>query len=434
MPENGSASMVGGWRNSSGIRLRCDELGLPVISDEPQRCGERVLFHSQDPVQLIPMILTGWAGHQPLAIAPPGQDPDLCARVLGAATPRLKNDGERESVAAEEDAPAPGLEHQVAAIIFSSGSTGVPKGVRHSMGSLVGSARLFLDHFQIHAGETIVCLAAPHVMSGFRALLLPLIGGVSVVFLHDSSATGLKLVLRALEADWVICGPHFVKLLAACTPWLGDLEKHPKAILVTGDRLDEVSREQVMSALSIPVVAYYGLTETGGIVMAERPGFPEIGRLPPACEGVTLHTRRAAELPGKVELGIEGPNNYLGYCGQPVLRHEVVWTGDCVEEVEPGGFRWMGRLDHAIKAPDTTWVFPENLERWLREQSCILDAVVKPAKEGGVLECWVDWEGVPELLLDEIEANLGRNYRPTTVHRARIERSQLGKLNRVIPR
>jgi acyl-coenzyme A synthetase/AMP-(fatty) acid ligase len=434
-------SHSGFWAGSSGDVLsheHAQAIAKTLQSRVEGRAGEPVLAASQKATRLVPLALASWLNHRPFAVGPPDRDPAVCAGLIKATTLLRDEDSDAGMDSATSGPGADGCplwaSDECAAIIFSSGSTGVPKGVRHSLQSLTGSARLFLEHFEIGAHEQIMCLAAPHVMSGFRALLLPLMADISVTFLHDAPESGLKLVLRAMEGDLVICGPRFVQLTAACIPWLLDLPRRPRALLVTGDQLDEVCRRKVMDTLDLPVAAYYGLTETGGIVMAEKPGQPQDGMLPPACAGVAVHTRAVPGALDKVELGIEGPNNFIGYTGRPVQSHPVVWTGDLVVPSGGSGYRLAGRLDNAIKAADTTWLFPDRLEKWLREQDSVADAVVRPASQPAGLECWIDWEGVEDALVARIEADLGRNYRPRVIHRVTIIRSELGKLRSITPR
>lgn len=395
--------------------------------------NEPVLVQVQEATLLTPLVLASWLAHRPFAIVPPDQAQNSCARIVGAR--EVLTDADLENVAPDcrddEICGNPWREDACAGIIFSSGSTGDPKGVRHSLPSLIGSARLFLKHFGIGAGDKVNCLAAPHVMSGYRALLLPLISDVQVEFMHSAQEKGFELVMRVLAGDWVICGPHFVRLVAASASWLKG-ERLPHALLVTGDRLDDETRAQVVQELGLPVINYYGLTETGGIVMAEKPDQPRPGLLPPACSGVVLHTREATESPGLRELGVEGPNNFLGYCGQSIERHPIVWTGDLVEEPEKDHFRLVGRLDGAIKAPDTTWLYPDRLEKWLRSQPDVADAVVRPLPAAGALECWIDWSGEADKLRARIEADLAPAYCPRFLHPSTILRSTLGKLRTVV--
>jgi acyl-coenzyme A synthetase/AMP-(fatty) acid ligase len=146
---------------------------------------------------------------------------------------------------------------------------------------------------------------------------------------------------------------------------------------------------------------------------------------------VTLTTRELAGQNDKHELGIEGPHHFLGYCGEILERRRTVWTGDIVELGPDSRYVLHGRVDRAMKAHDTTWLFPERLEKWLRQRGDIRDAVVRPAPAGGEIDCWLDWDGDAAGLTRAIEAELGRTYRPRKIIRSTIVRSALGKIQKI---
>lgn len=484
-------SSAGGlWRNASGDEATLADIELlagRVAATLERHAGEprTMAVAASDPLLTAALVFGGWMARWCVALLPPHAPPEASAPLLARLRPALvvRAAGPLEPPTVEtsaangspheqgfEDwllptATAPSLERQwlaataqgwhedaCALVLCTSGSTGAFKGVCHSLQNVVRSAELFVRHFEIARGDGghLCCLAAPHVMSGVRSLMLPLTAGIEVSYLHDAAEQGLALVRRVFDsgAGYVLCGPHFIALSAHAAPWLVQLSRRPRALLVTGAALDEDARISVEQALDLPVANFYGLTETGGIVLADTIGAPRKGTLPAPCEGVRIVTRpldngagdnaTGDKGAGLAELGIAGPNLALGYVGETLARKDLFMTGDLVRATGDGGWSLQGRCDRAIKSATTNWLFPERLEDWLRRRTGIKDAVVKPERSLGrtVLQCWVDCGDAPAPPgLDELRAAIGHDldpeYVPERLCYAVIERSGLGKVSSV---
>lgn len=329
---------------------------------------------------------------------------------------------------------------ECALILFTTGSTGIPKGVCHSLGNLMRSARLFVEHFNLSDDDHLFCLAPPHSMSGLRSTILPLVTRAQVSMLSDKDASFFSIIdeIRKLRPTYIICGPVFVKQLAAYGKRVSEPFAGVDALLCTGADLDEADRKAVESDLSIPVVNYYGLTETSGIVLAEtlldrNPHF-----LPSPCYGVSIVLTPVEKTIDTFHLGIQSPNLFLGYLGEPLSRKRSFDTCDIVQKEPDGQLRLKGRGSgsRAVKAPNTEWVFPDLLERWLKGREDIMDAVVKPLRVvGGYgLEVWADGTSDldPDDIADSIVVELGQEHRPVKWHRASIKRNQLGRVEQII--
>ena len=177
-----------------------------------------------------------------------------------------------------------------AAYLFTSGTSGVPKAVVHSRGGLAHGARLTLRTFEWKAGERLINLAEPHTMSGLRnAFLAAPLGGIEWVPAPRASLFALLEQLETARCNRLVVGPLLLRQLAL----LGDRAPASafaslKAIYCTGATLDPASVETIYARLGVPVVNYYGLTETGGICLSQRlpgwrPGDGSLGH-PAGCE------------------------------------------------------------------------------------------------------------------------------------------------------
>jgi acyl-coenzyme A synthetase/AMP-(fatty) acid ligase len=328
---------------------------------------------------------------------------------------------------------------ETAAVLFTSGSSGIPKGVAHSQCNMLRAASLFAGHFALAAGETLACLAPPHTASGLRSLLLPLVAPIDVAVWSreaDDMAATFDALAR-IDPQVLLCGPRFVAILAAAGKRLRHLLPSLRLIVSTGAPIGEHDRAAAMQALGVEILDFYGLSETGGLVLAERPGSPRPGLLPPACEGVAMHLAALPGRPDVFELEIQGPNVFLGYLHESRFRRSVFATGDLVQRNDDGSLRLIGRRDKAFKGANTEWVYPERLQAWLCRQPRVRDAHVESqpdaSGEGQRLIATLEIEeGVdpPNLAtwMAMIARDLGNEYAHVRLQFGVVRRSALGKI------
>jgi acyl-coenzyme A synthetase/AMP-(fatty) acid ligase len=330
---------------------------------------------------------------------------------------------------------------ETAAVLFTSGSSGRPKGVTHSQCNMLRAAALFAEHFGLAAGETLACLAPPHTASGLRSMLLPLVAPVDVALWPREAGHMAETfdALAKIDPQVLLCGPRFVSILAAAGKRARRMLPSLRLVASTGAALSEKDRAAVMRELGVEVLDFYGLSETGGIVLAERPGSPTPGFLPPACKGVDVRLAPMADRPDVFELEIQGPNVFLGYLHEPRYRRSVFATGDLVHRRGDGSLTMIGRRDRSFKGANTEWVYPERLQAWLCKQTPVRDAHVEALPEVigeglGLLATLEIEDGVdpPNLTqwLAKIARELGSEYAQVQLMLGAVQRSALGKIQK----
>jgi len=324
-------------------------------------------------------------------------------------------------------------EEESALILFTSGSTGFPKGVCHSIGNIIRSVLLFVDHFALVPENSLLCLAPIHSMSGLRSLLIPLATDIKVNMVSDVSFIELIDIINNDAPSHVLCGPIFIKMLSAYGRRIADAIVSVKAIFCTGTDIDDDARLDVQHQFSIPVLNYYGLTETSGIVLAEKPEQQYIGFLPPPCEGVGISLVADTEVRSKMyQLVIESPNIFLGYLGDTLKRKSFFNTGDLVTKTENGQLLLHGRSSGAVKAPSTEFIYPFILEKWLRSHFDSYDFSVSAINIPGGYGFRVTVDSPSSLdtsVIDrQIGDTLGQDYIPKAWDYATIRRNSLGKI------
>ncbi|MGL4320327.1 MAG: AMP-binding protein, partial [Paracoccaceae bacterium] len=306
-----------------------------------------------------------------------------------------------------------------------------------SRANVQSTTNVLTDIFNMRAanGDYFGNLSPFHGLGGLRGAMMALQHDMPVRFFRSGPDGGLAVAQAVLASGCttVLSGSSFVRLLATASRWLADKPTKLRSIMSCGSLYDDHASAQVRDRYGVDVVHSFGQTETSGIVLSERPGTYRAGLMPPPMHSVIQHFR--AHDQGDVqELGIQHPMNFLGYLGDaPLAKGAVVWTGDLVQHT-PDGLRFLGRAAHAIKTADAMgWLFPDKVERWLREDAGFADAAVRPYPDHSRLKAVIDAATLPPDLGQRLTAALGVEYKDTHILAGKVERSANGKLIRMAP-
>ena len=306
-------------------------------------------------------------------------------------------DGEagEDGTAVVPGVPAP---EGLAAILYTSGSTGLPKGVMLSHANLIAGTRIVRTYLGIDRNERILSVLPFSFDYGLNQLLTAVEQGARIVLLTPRLGDD---VVRALEAHRItlLAGvPTLWTLLTRAAPHLAKADLSAlRAITNSGGSLALPTIERLRARLPhTAVVLMYGLTEAFRSTylppeeIDRRPD--SIGRAIPETTifAVTTGGRRAR--PG--EPGIlhhRGPTVSMGYWNRPedtarVLVPDpfppsgtepglVCRSGDLVVEDAEGFFRFIGREDTMIKTQGFR-VSPTEVEAALMETGAFRAAAV----------------------------------------------------------
>lgn len=278
-----------------------------------------------------------------------------------------------------------------AAFLLTSGSTGEPKIVVHGRDALLRSARLAVETFDWRDGERLLNLPEPHTMSGLRNAMLaaPLAGmtWVSAAVEQRSNLFALLDLLATHRIQRLVAAPMLLRQvnLQGARLSLGTLAGL-KAIYCTGADLHIGEVDRFHARYGIPVINYYGLTETVGLCLSQRiegwqPGDRSLG-WPVGCR-VRLMTGAGQEAKGDItgELQIEMPLPMQRYLDEPVAtaqRFDGQWlrTGDLACRDNDGRITLTGRASAFINTVYTEKVYPGEVESALEQLPGIAQAAV----------------------------------------------------------
>jgi acyl-[acyl-carrier-protein]-phospholipid O-acyltransferase / long-chain-fatty-acid--[acyl-carrier-protein] ligase len=251
----------------------------------------------------------------------------------------------------------------LASIIFSSGSTGVPKGVMLSHFNLVSNIDAVLQVFALDARDRIIgCLPFFHSFGYLGTIWLPLLTGCGVVY-HPvpTDAKTIGELIEKYKGTFLLSTPTF------CQTFLRKCTRQQFAtlrfVVVGAEKLREPLRLEFRETFGIELLEGYGMTEMAPVVAINSPDVQHgkemqegtrhgtVGRPIPgvAARIVDPDTRQplAPGVPGM--LLVKGPNRMLGYLKQPEKTAEVFlgdWyiTGDVAAIDEDGFIRITDRL------------------------------------------------------------------------------------------
>ena len=291
--------------------------------------------------------------------------------------------------------PDPG---DIAALFYTSGTTGRPKGAELTHRGLVGQVSTAAAWpFVMRDDEVAMSLPVAHIM-GFVALMVAAVAGVPVYFLDRFSA---KQVLDAIEdrrCSAFVPAMYRAMLesgaedrdLTSVRAWISGADVMPSELARRFKSFGATAALPGVGPVGEAVfIEGYGMVEVGGSVAAKisPPILPiglgdSLGVSMPGWKMKVADPSGRPVLPGQVgELWLRGPGVLKGYWGDKAATDAAVtpdgWlrTGDLVRSGPLGTVMFHGREKAVIKSGGYS-VYPLEVEADLEEHPEVLEAAV----------------------------------------------------------
>jgi O-succinylbenzoic acid--CoA ligase len=303
----------------------------------------------------------------------------LAAREMAAGGSAAKETAVRvvplsewHSLASGDRTPAAGHDDPAreAAIVFTSGTTGRPKGAVLTRGNELASARASAQVLPLAPGDRWLASLPFFHVGGMGIIQRCVLAGACVVLPESFAAEDLdRAITSAAVTHLSVVDATLRRILE--TRGGRALPAHVRAVVVGGGPVSAALLDACPQAL-----ATYGLTETCSMVTLVRPDSSVVQRRTAGRPLPGIELRIAAD--GVIE--VRGPVVMRGYLDDPaatqaVLRDGWLRTGDLGEIDADGSLRVLSRRDDLIISGGEN-VYPAEIEHALCEHPDVADAVV----------------------------------------------------------
>jgi len=279
-------------------------------------------------------------------------------------------------------------------MLYTSGSTGAPKGVPHRHADLLEAARRYAVHVVGMGADDIVFSASKlYFAYGLgNSMAFPLYVGATAL-LHPGSPLSdqlLSLIERHRPTLFFSVPTVYAQIIRSVS---ADRLSLPMRLCVSaGEALPEAVFQEWRRLTGVELLDGMGLTETTHIVISNRPGRAlagSTGQPVPGYEIRLVDDACAIVSSGAAgHLLIRGPGITPYYWNQPektaaaILPDGFIRTGDIFLEQE-GCYYHRGRSDDMMKAGGQ-WISPVQVEEALRAHPAVADCAVAACRVGGL--------------------------------------------------
>lgn len=299
-----------------------------------------------------------------------------------------ESDRDHEPLIASEVTP-----EMLSALMYTSGTTGVAKGVMHTHANDTAIAMNSALEYQLGPEDRALHIAPLYHVGGMQAFLLPhvLVGGTNVILSRFESRAALDAI-QAERVTTLFAVPTQIASMLSCSDF-GEIDVSSLQMITTGGAaLPAASMARVLDALCPRLYNGYGLTEASlTLLMNPRDVLRKLG----SCGKTTLlsETRIVVhdpdrdvlpdeEVPREAvgELIVRGPHTTPGYWNRPSesagrLRHGWLYTGDLFSRDGEGYHYFHGRVDDLIVSGGEN-ISPSEVEDVLHRLPGVREAVV----------------------------------------------------------
>ncbi len=313
----------------------------------------------------------------------------------------------------------------LAAILYTSGTTGDPKGVMLSQGNLASNLESVIKLELVdHTDNLLLLLPLHHTYPAMVCILLPFAIGATVTVLNSLKGPDILACMRETGVSVLIGVPLLFSGLRRAI--FDEIRKKPAPVRMmvrmllginnvllrtTGTNAGKALFGAVhvkfgprfrffasggaplepdvytdMTNLGFTVIEGYGLTETSPVAAFNPISKQKAGSIGIPLPDVELRIENPDES-GMGEIAVRGPNVMLGYYKKPqetaeVLRDGWFYTGDLGHRDKDGYFFITGRSKEMIVLSTGKKIFPDELEKFYRQIPSIREICLIQGERG----------------------------------------------------
>ena len=351
--------------------------------------------------QLAACLASARAGAVPVPVNPRMRPDEIEHVVIDSGASLTVDDVALLDAGPALDEPFPAMPDDLAAVFYTSGTTGRPKGAELTHTALVGSLRrTALWPAGVRRDEVVLALPIAHIM-GFVVHLGMAIAGIPVYLQPTFDAAAVLDAIEQRRSTAFVGVPAMYRMLLEA----GAEQRDLRSVRVWASGADampgDLARrfQRMGAAATLPIVGTsvgqalfleaWGMVETGGAAIGRvaipGPWLPFIDNFAVPLPGYDL---RVVDDDGNDlgrgqvgELLVKGPGVLRGYHGDPDATADALtddgWlrTGDLARKGPFGSVAFAGRKKDVVKAGGFS-VFAAEVERAICEHPDVLEAAV----------------------------------------------------------
>jgi long-chain acyl-CoA synthetase len=340
--------------------------------------------------------------------------------------------GREEIVVESPRVPIAG--EDLAAIVYTSGTTGHSKGVMLTHGNLVSDAFATREITDVNNRDRMLSiLPLAHTYECTLGLVLPVMVGASVYYLDKPPSAAVLLPALAkirptimLSVPLIIEKIYKAKILpeltktAALRSLYGVTAVRKILHRIAGRKLSKTfggrlrifaiggapiapDVELFLREAGFPYAIGYGLTETSPLIAGTHPRNTRYRSTGPALPGTQIRILDPNPETAEGEVVVKGPTVMKGYYRDPERTASVFtedgWfkTGDLGVMQDDGYLFIKGRLKNMILGPSGKNIYPEELETIINEFDSVRESIVFEQQNRLVALIHLDYEGLQQL-------------------------------------
>lgn len=298
-------------------------------------------------------------------------------------------------------------------IVYTSGTTGEPKGVVHRHRNLCANLRPFDDEIRKYLRyarpfqpiRILDMLPLSHMFGQSLGLFIPVFLKGAIVLTAQLHPSSVVETIKREGVSVLVAVPRLVEQLRSYAEnqigvpavtirtrgWISIFEKwwrfrkvHSRfgwkfwALVVGGARLDP-ELEEFWDGLGFAVITGYGLTEASPVVAVNHPFHRKRGSIGKVLAG------QEVRIAPDGEILVRGDSIVSEYFGRQGGESNGKWlhTGDIGEVDEEGHLRFKGRKKDVIVTAEGLNVYPEDIEAVLNSFPEVREAVIVPRTSNG---------------------------------------------------
>ena len=325
-------------------------------------------------------------------------------------------------------------EDDMAALLYTSGTTGHSKGVMLSHKNLVTNALSAYKNVTITPEDTFLSiLPLAHTFECTVGMIIPILHGADIVYINKTPTPNVlikafdsvkptmmlsvPLIIEKIYKNKIMpkfTGSFLMRRLYAIAFARKKLNKiaGKKLIETFGGRLRffgiggaalPTYVEKFLQEAEFPYIVGYGLTETSPLIAGGRLGYPiKIGSTGLPMVGVEVKIKDPNPENGEGEIIVKSPSVMLRYYKDEKQTQEVIkdgwfYTGD-LGYIDADGYLFIsGRSKNVIIGSGGENIYPEQLESIINQNEAVLDSLVLENNSKLIARVHLDYELIDKM-------------------------------------